>query len=33
MNLETDYLVIGSGAAVVRFAMKAAVHSHVFVVT
>ena len=29
MNLETDYLVIGSGAAGLSFALKAAEHSHV----
>ena len=33
MNLETDYLVIGSGAAGLSFALKAAEHSHVIVVT
>ena len=33
MNLETDYLVIGSGAADLSFALKAAEHSHVIVVT
>ena len=33
MNLETDYLVLGSGAAGLSFALKAAEHSHVIVVT
>ena len=33
MNLETDYLVMGSGAAGLSFALKAAEHSHVIVVT
>ena len=33
MNLETGYLVIGSGAAGLSFALKAAEHSHVIVVT
>ena len=33
MNLETDYLVIGSGAAGLSCALKAAEHSHVIVVT
>lgn len=33
MNLETDYLVIGSGAAGLSFALKAAEHGHVVVVT
>ena len=33
MNLETDHLVIGSGAAGLSFALKAAEHSHVIVVT
>ena len=33
MNLETDYLVIGSGAAGLSFALKVAEKSHVIVVT
>ncbi len=33
MNLETDYLVIGSGAAGLSFALKVAEHSRVIVVT
>lgn len=33
MNLETDYLVIGSGAAGLSFALKVAEHSHVILVT
>ena len=33
MNLETDYLVIGSGAAGLSFALKVAEHSRVIAVT
>lgn len=33
MNLETDYLVIGSGAAGLSFALKVAENAHVIVVT
>lgn len=33
MTLETDYLVIGSGAAGLSFALKAAEHGHVILVT
>ena len=33
MNLQTDYLVIGSGAAGLSFALKAAEHGHVILVT